>query len=188
MRSVCAAPSCDRKPRSTGGYCETHYYRLRRRSKAGLAPLNTACAQCGGPIKRGHRFCSENCRTRHHRGTPEIRSCVMCAAEFKTNRGRLVCSSQCATERARSMDHERRVKLEAGAERFSRIEIFERDRWTCRLCSKETRRDVHPRHDLAPSLDHIIPIARGGAHTRSNTQCVHLRCNFIKQARIMEML
>jgi hypothetical protein len=31
------------------------------------------------------------------------------------------------------------------------------------------------------SLDHIIPMARGGSHTKSNAQCSHLICNSLKQ-------
>jgi len=39
---------------------------------------------------------------------------------------------------------------------------------------------------LAASLDHRIPISRGGEHSRANAQTSHLGCNVRKGARLME--
>jgi 5-methylcytosine-specific restriction endonuclease McrA len=46
---------------------------------------------------------------------------------------------------------------------------------------QRTERVPHP---LAPTLDHIVPLARGGHHTRDNTQCAHFSCNTRKGARV----
>lgn len=89
----------------------------------------------------------------------------------------------------RGNEHARRAKIRrAPYEIFSRIEIFERDNYVCQLCGEAVERNVHPRHPKAPSLDHIIPIKHGGAHTRENTQCTHLMCNCIKQGRLLTEL
>jgi hypothetical protein len=53
------------------------------------------------------------------------------------------------------------------------------------LCGKKVRRDVRPRHPLAPSLDHVIPLSRGGLHEYTNVRCAHLRCNCGKNNRAM---
>lgn len=37
---------------------------------------------------------------------------------------------------------------------------------------------------LAPTLDHIIPLAAGGTHEPSNCQCAHFSCNSAKGARV----
>lgn len=55
------------------------------------------------------------------------------------------------------------------------VEIFRRARGICALCGKW----VHPRH---ASMDHIIPIVRGGPHKYSNLQLTHLKCNLRKGA------
>ncbi len=54
--------------------------------------------------------------------------------------------------------------------------VFERDGWLCGICGINVeKKDA--------SLDHIIPISKGGAHSYANTQTSHLRCNISKGAR-----
>ena len=33
---------------------------------------------------------------------------------------------------------------------------------------------------IYPNLDHIIPLKKGGSHTRLNSQCLCHKCNIIK--------
>jgi 5-methylcytosine-specific restriction endonuclease McrA len=74
--------------------------------------------------------------------------------------------------------HRRRVRLRGGnAERFEAIEIYERDGWRCQICGGPVNRNAVCPHPLSPSLDHIVPVARGGDHTRLNVQCAHFICN-----------
>ena len=62
------------------------------------------------------------------------------------------------------------------AEPVSPRAVFERDEWKCGLCSEQVdRKDA--------SLDHIIPVSRGGWHVESNLQLAHLRCNQSKGNR-----
>ena len=51
--------------------------------------------------------------------------------------------------------------------------IYERDKWRCGLCGKHVSRKDR-------SLDHIIPLSKGGAHVEWNVQLAHLKCNLIK--------
>jgi 5-methylcytosine-specific restriction endonuclease McrA len=73
--------------------------------------------------------------------------------------------------------HRRRSRLEnVRVESVERLKVFERDEWTCRLCNLPvTKADA--------SIDHIIPVARGGEHTYENCQTAHLKCNISKGAR-----
>jgi 5-methylcytosine-specific restriction endonuclease McrA len=64
------------------------------------------------------------------------------------------------------------------ADRIDPIKVFERDRWRCQLCGCSTPERLRGQMvDHAPELDHIVPLARGGAHTWSNVQCACRRCN-----------
>ena len=54
--------------------------------------------------------------------------------------------------------------------KFTRHNIFERDRNTCQYCGK-----VFERKDL--NLDHVIPRDRGGPTTWENIVCSCIRCN-----------
>ncbi len=60
--------------------------------------------------------------------------------------------------------------------RFSRINIFLRDRDTCQYCGH-----VFSRKDL--NLDHIEPRSRGGTSTWENVVCSCLECNRKKGGR-----
>jgi 5-methylcytosine-specific restriction endonuclease McrA len=74
--------------------------------------------------------------------------------------------------------HERRVRISGGdAEKFKAGEIYERDGWTCGICDEPVNRDLKWPDPLSVSLDHIVPVSRGGGHTRANTRCSHLICN-----------
>ncbi len=72
---------------------------------------------------------------------------------------------------------------ECDAETFDHVEIFDRDGWVCQLCGLEVNKHLPGADRLGPSLDHIIPLTLGGAHTRSNVQLAHRRCNAAKGNR-----
>jgi len=69
------------------------------------------------------------------------------------------------------------------AERFTKQSIFERDGWCCGICRKRIPRHARHPHPLSASLDHIIPLSKGGPHTRVNTRASHLRCNVRRNNR-----
>jgi hypothetical protein len=75
----------------------------------------------------------------------------------------------------------RRAKLlNAEIEKFSAIEIYERDNWICGICKKPVDKNIKHPHPFSKSLDHIIPLYLGGSHSRDNVQLAHLRCNIKK--------
>lgn len=85
------------------------------------------------------------------------------------------CSARCS--HGDSRDRRRARKREAFVAPVHRRRIFERDGWRCRLCGKKVKRDAVAPHPLAPVLDHIIPLAKGGTHEPANVQCAHFLCN-----------
>ena len=60
--------------------------------------------------------------------------------------------------------------------KFTRHNLFERDRNTCQYCGR-----VFERHDL--NLDHVIPRDRGGPTTWENIVCSCIPCNTRKANR-----
>ena len=65
---------------------------------------------------------------------------------------------------------------------FDDKEIFERDGWICGICGKKVSKALEHPNPRSASLDHIIPLSRGGNHIRINVQLAHLGCNRKKQA------
>jgi 5-methylcytosine-specific restriction endonuclease McrA len=70
------------------------------------------------------------------------------------------------------------------AERFTDREIFERDGWVCGLCGGLVDGTLKYPDQMRASLDRILPLARGGHHTRHNTRCAHALCNSRKTNRL----
>ena len=58
--------------------------------------------------------------------------------------------------------------------KLTRLEVFNRDRYTCQYCGKETRQ---------LTLDHVIPRYRGGQHTWENVVSACVPCNRRKAGR-----
>lgn len=66
------------------------------------------------------------------------------------------------------------------AESVNRRVVFERDSYICQLCGEPTQgKYPDPR---SPTIDHIVPLVKGGAHSYANTQCAHYGCNARKGA------
>jgi 5-methylcytosine-specific restriction endonuclease McrA len=63
--------------------------------------------------------------------------------------------------------------------RFSRHNIFVRDRNTCQYCGR-----AYPRSEL--NLDHVVPRSRGGTATWENIVCSCLPCNKRKGGMLPE--
>jgi 5-methylcytosine-specific restriction endonuclease McrA len=75
-------------------------------------------------------------------------------------------------------NHTRRARIwHVGSERFPAVEIFNRDRWICQICQEGVDKGLKFPLPLSASLDHIVPLSRGGPHVRSNVQLAHLVCN-----------
>lgn len=166
-----------------------------------------ACRVCGGWVPPWNSVtCSDECgkeRGRQRardtyerlhgvkaRPLSSARQCRFCdariAATNTRGRGRSVCDA-CGLHHG---SFKSRARLYGVAyENVSRLAVFERDGWRCQLCrgkvlrrarrSKQTGR-LHPR---TASLDHIIPMSKGGPHCEANVQCACLACNVRKHAK-----
>ncbi|MFH1382926.1 MAG: HNH endonuclease [Chloroflexota bacterium] len=58
--------------------------------------------------------------------------------------------------------------------RLTRLEIFNRDHYTCQYCGKQSRH---------LTLDHVLPRSRGGQHTWENIVSACVPCNRRKAGR-----
>lgn len=66
-------------------------------------------------------------------------------------------------------------------ENISRDEIMQRDNQTCHLCLRWV--SVHD-----ASLDHVVPLSKGGQHTKDNVRLAHRVCNSRKGDRLLSEL
>src|SRR5699024_12249311 len=71
--------------------------------------------------------------------------------------------------------------------------LIQRDGGVCYVCGKEgdERRKFrrgHPRGDMRnyPTIDHVVPLSRGGEHVWENVKLAHHSCNTKKGGRIVD--
>jgi len=81
-------------------------------------------------------------------------------------------------------DHNRRARM-AGVEQepFTREEVFEADGYRCHLCGKKTGPTKKVPHPKAPTIDHVVPLSKGGEHSMANCRTAHHGCNLAKGNR-----
>lgn len=72
----------------------------------------------------------------------------------------------------------------AFVENIDMTTVFNRDGWICGIC----RCDIDPKlrhpNKRAATLDHIIPLSKGGQHFYGNIQAAHYSCNSKKRDRL----
>ncbi|MCB1786871.1 MAG: HNH endonuclease [Gammaproteobacteria bacterium] len=91
------------------------------------------------------------------------------------------CSSRCGS--ADGKDRRRARKRAAYVADVWRPRIFKRDGYRCQICGGKLAMDKRAPDPMSPSIDHIIPLARGGNHEPANCQAAHFLCNARKSDR-----
>jgi len=90
------------------------------------------------------------------------------------------------TENGRSVRKAAQSKYKAlrrNAKTVERVDvegILKRDGYICQQCRRKTRPDYHVNHPLYPHADHIVPLSKGGEHSKRNMQCLCRLCNITK--------
>jgi 5-methylcytosine-specific restriction endonuclease McrA len=160
----------------------------------------SVCPQCKNTFKNrgGRTYCSYKCYIESKRPPDQTSVCPICGKEFNQRGNKLkYCSSLCSIEAQaevykRNTLTRRALRVVNGnLEKINPKDIFERDGWRCQICGKKVLKGLYKikgtkRYHNAPSIDHIIPISRGGQHTKSNVQCACYLCNCKKGNRVSD--
>lgn len=212
-RKVCVIEGCS-KFRVGRGWCEKHYTRWQRygdpeyRLAGEVVDGRRICPRCGEDclLSEFYTYSAVYCRRCSRARQREYQSqnrrlaprknltCFTCRKDFLgTKRNRTYCSRECLEKGRHERNYPNVLKRQlrfsvAKKEHFQRIDIFERDNWTCGICNEQIDRSRKRPDPLSPSIDHIIPLSRGGDHTRENVQAAHLGCNMSKGVSIPESL
>lgn len=152
--------------------CRETVLGTRRSSPLGVA--NCALPECGQEFQlwlEGQRCCSE----KHGK--------LLYNRESRAD-GRQ--KSSVWNDKRRDAYHRRRALMKATStgEPVLFAEIAERDGWHCSLCKEAVDPLVKWPESKSPSLDHVIPLSKGGVHDPSNVALAHLGCNTAKNNRV----
>ena len=166
-----------------------------QRKRATVAKAAVHCLVCQKPTAdASHKFCSRSCM-KSWRGDSRCQKCcgVIANAHWCTT----VCDScrkmgKLASRKAnRSKFRSRAKKFGVAYTPIKRLDVYRRDGWRCQLCGKMCKRRwivsrvsgvPHPR---CPTIDHIVPMSRGGGHVMHNVQLSCWQCNIRKGSRLI---
>lgn len=157
------------------------------------------CPTCGEdkPLTEFHSY----------RGTPgayfwcKTCSAVRRRARYEANKAKVSAAGRARYEANREARlAQKRAYYEANADKWPEYTLRRRAQqhattvgpidldalWTgdCALCGKEMDPDLVNPDRMRKSIDHIVPLSKGGTHTQDNLQWAHLRCNQSKGARL----
>jgi 5-methylcytosine-specific restriction endonuclease McrA len=168
------------------------------------------CTACSAPITRGYNTryrqpaCSPRCKQYLRNGTwpstpiPDrhpVRStpvppghpsraatCNRCHTGYHIQYpGQRYCTPRCK-QAAHWTRRELAKRGELGPD-ISPQYIYERDHWRCQLCRRKVHKGKAVPHPMAPTLDHIVPLSKGGKHEIANIFTAHFICNARKGNR-----
>lgn len=122
------------------------------------------CPECSSPFvdrQPDGTYCSRACRGRHVR---------------RRARNQPVA-------KAHHQERKRQRRREVGEE-FSVDLVGNRDEWCCGICGSSVDANLDRiTHERGATVDHIVPLSRGGSHELSNVQLAHRCCNSAKGDR-----
>lgn len=129
--------------------------------------INKMCVRCGQDTE--HRFTLSS-------GKSHKCQCHCIACKAKASKGRIGLGIGTHKKRAERYG----VKYEPINVRY----VYNRDEWTCYLCGINVKTYNHRKYmkDRA-SIDHVVPISKGGDHTYSNVMTCCVACNIRKGSR-----
>lgn len=78
-----------------------------------------------------------------------------------------------------------RLRSKAGRD-YTRWDVFEEDNFTCYICEDVLNPDVFSPDPKSLTIDHVVPICRGGTDERVNVRTACLDCNRKKNDLMLE--
>jgi len=183
-----------------GTFCKVYFPRCSECGKLFTAKRD-GCLVCSHEchLDRGKRLWIEYKEAiGRNAGRVEILVCEYCGKEFEHeiyNQIPRFCSKRCSRLswneanpnryfHMRADQRHRRRARKYGNDVFQSIDpllIYMRDGWRCGICGQIVDPTLKHPDPMSASLDHIIPLAVGGTHTRQNVQLAHMICNSSKQ-------
>ena len=126
--------------------------------------------------------------------------CEYCGSSFMTQykKSKTFCSDECKNKqshyKAKIAEKRRKNKIMNLSHMDPDITLpllYDRDNGVCKICGEICDYRDYIVSDSGiivgktyPSIDHIIPISKGGSHTWDNVQLAHKLCNSIKSDKI----
>ena len=130
-------------------------------------------------------------RWRKIRGSEKhVFECIVCGKVFETwNPNKITCSDECKREniRRKHSSRKRRIPKSQLVDKDITLEaLYEKEDGICYLCGgKCDWSDIDMEKNRTgltyPTIEHVIPISKGGLHAWGNVRLAHMWCNAVKR-------
>lgn len=142
--------------------------------------------------ERRRKECFEKKLEKFSGETRAFKVCPVCGSVFFWGgEKQICCSSECSKKYSNTKHTARkdtRIKPEKRIDTDIELhKLFYRDKGRCHICGGlcdwndiEARDNGMVAGNMYPSIDHVLPIAKGGTHQWSNVKLAHRICNSLK--------
>lgn len=197
-RKITRCPPCARKH----GAKSRKPREAKPKLEASRAHTGKICAHCGDIFTARYasrKYCTEECGkdAQMARQGCRNRTCDGCGILLGYISLDLLCDT-CKRDRLKARRASDRAKRPKGQEShrrrarhygvdyepINRAKVFDRDGWLCGICGDPISPAAKYPDLMSASLDHVIPLSRGGGHLYANVQASHFICNSLKGADI----
>lgn len=142
-------------------------------------------AQCKTCVKyrvKNHPNRKASLRAYHHRNKDRLNAARVERQRSEDGSRQARYRKKFPEKHAAVQQRRRAKKAGNGYEQYDRNDVYERDGGICCLCDEHVDITIRWPDPLSFSIDHIIPVSKGGADMLNNVQTAHLCCNISKGA------
>lgn len=156
-----------------------------------ICQLKTCGIEFTVPVS-GQKYCSAVCRNHSYSrdaiSTGEVDAsrvyfgqCKYCEA-WKSTRAKMAINRlsclDCQRRRMKENDTRKNHRRRAAGELVMTVQsLAERDGIKCNICTKPVNMSKSGRDPLGPTIDHLLPVSKGGSNDSFNLALAHRRCN-----------
>jgi 5-methylcytosine-specific restriction endonuclease McrA len=175
-------------------------------------PKEFVCTGCGAMFQAmakrdGKPYCSHDCyldnrygleRPRGSKWKPKIVSlieivvCLDCETLIVRRNSKHIRCKTCAylkqIARSNQREHEKRIPNRKAGDKITRKQLHIRDGGRCYICKRMTVlvNKSKKRNKRLATIDHVIPVSKGGTHTWTNVRNCCWQCNIRKGAKELD--
>lgn len=185
-RPSCRIEWCENPTTGQRDVCQSHYASIRARGREPRYGLqrHQECVVCGRtewPENGLKRYCSRACaRVLERSGGVVVRevACVSCGTEVPLFNAEGMRSRKVRADRTRCSSCSREPNA------MTALALAARDGGDCSICSAPVDFSEAWPGPASPSVDHVVPLSKGGLNAPENLALAHLTCNRAKSNTI----
>lgn len=142
------------------------------------------CITCG---KATTEKLKSECQSCINLSNQSQKNCIQCNESFSTHvKSKVFCSASCASKHHKKQGKHRRraIMQDSPHESIPLARLCKQSDWTCASCGCLCHLPIGNNDINEATLDHIIPLSKGGFHLWHNVQLLCRQCNVRKSDQI----